>query len=65
MSVVLWSIFTTKCELILTKIFDKSQRSAAPAARLRFKKILLGRGGKKKGCGENEFPPHPRFLGYE
>ena len=21
----------------------------------------LGRGGKKKGCGENEFPPRPRF----
>jgi len=20
----------------------------------------LGRGGKKKGCGENEFPPRPR-----
>jgi len=27
------------------------------------RKILksLGRGGKKKGCGENEFPPRPRF----
>ena len=23
-------------------------------------KNLLGRGGKKKGCGENEFPPRPR-----
>ena len=22
----------------------------------------LGRGGKKKGCGENEFPPRPRFV---
>jgi len=25
------------------------------------KTFLLGRGGKKKGCGENEFPPRPRF----
>jgi hypothetical protein len=23
-------------------------------------KKSLGRGGKKKGCGENEFPPRPR-----
>ncbi len=22
----------------------------------------LGRDGKKKGCGENEFPPRPRFV---
>jgi len=26
------------------------------------KTFPLGRGGKKKGCGENEFPPCPRFL---
>jgi len=26
------------------------------------KSFSLGRGGKKKGCGENEFPPRPRFF---
>jgi len=26
------------------------------------KTFPLGRGGKKKGCGENEFPPRPRFF---
>jgi len=28
----------------------------------RTKTFPLGRGGKKKGCGENEFPPRPRFF---
>jgi len=33
------------------------------AGRNKTEKNLLGRGGKKKGCGENEFPPRPHHRG--
>jgi len=47
-----WCVCLTKSEPILNRT-DGALR--APRTQ------TLGRGGKKKGCGENEFPPRPRF----